>query len=798
MSGRRSVRTGIKGFRTRAVAAATAIGVVLGTAMTVAAVAYAADIHTDAVLSTDLAAPSQVGVGSNGFVIKVWATGNINNPSATGQARVVNKYFMAANGSITPSANAADQTTLQFTTQVNYSQTPPCGATLATSIQGCLNNPFVVNATLVVASGTADNTTGTLTVATTGSTALNADTTPDTGIVQVDAPVTNTAPTVSVTGVTQGGTYEIGSVPVAACSITDAEDGNSTAAASLGQISGANSAYGLGSQTAGCSYTDGGGITRSASATYSIVDTATPAISLFSRTPSANSFGWNNSSVTLVWNCSDSGSGVVAATITKTVPTEGQNQSESAYCTDHAGNTSATNTVTGISIDTTAPNAPTVTLNPAANAQGWNNVAVTATFVWSGDAGAAAQSGEGSCTTPTTVSDESLSGAGTTLSGTCADKAGNTSNPTAVTVKVDLTKPTISADSGTYLSGSWTNQTVTVTFTCFDALSGLLGTCPTMVVVSSNTTGAGQNVSASVSDKAGNTETSTTINVKVDKTKPTISGSASPTGPDGSNGWYKTAPTVTFICGDALSGIASCVADGSSPASSSVTLNESATAQAVSGTATDNAGNSEIASVTGLKVDLSNPAVPTWGSGGISDGGSYYFGSVPAATSCTSSDAISGLRDCLVSGRLTTVGTHTLTATATDNAGRTSTATRTYTVLAWTLKGFYQPVDMNGVWNTVKNGSTVPLKFNIFAGTTELTDNASVQSLTATPVICGDASAPVDEIEALATGGTTLRYDTTGGQFIYNWQTPKLAGKCYSVSVTTQDGSKLTALFKLK
>jgi len=267
-------------------------------AMTVAAVAYAADIQTDAVLSTNLAAPTQVAIGSNGFVIKVWATGNINNQAATGQAKVVTKYFMATNGSITPSANAADQTTLQFTTGVNYSQSPPCGATLATSIQGCPNNPFVVNATLVVASGTADNTTGTLTVATIGSIALNADGSPDTGIVQVDAPVTNTAPTVSVTGVTQGGTYEIGSVPVAGCSILDAEDGNSTAAASLGPISGANSAHGLGSQTASCSYTDGGGITRSASATYSIVDTVSPAIVLFSRTPSANSFGWNNSSVT--------------------------------------------------------------------------------------------------------------------------------------------------------------------------------------------------------------------------------------------------------------------------------------------------------------------------------------------------------------------------------------------------------------------------------------------------------------------------------------------------------------------
>ena len=32
---------------------------------------------------------------------------------------------------------------------------------------------------------------------------------------------------------------------------------------------------------------------------------------------------------------------------------------------------------------------------------------------------------------------------------------------------------------------------------------------------------------------------------------------------------------------------------------------------------------------------------------------------------------------------------------------------------------------MNGVVNTVKGGSTVPLKFEVFAGTTELTDTAS-------------------------------------------------------------------------
>jgi hypothetical protein len=104
---------------------------------------------------------------------------------------------------------------------------------------------------------------------------------------------------------------------------------------------------------------------------------------------------------------------------------------------------------------------------------------------------------------------------------------------------------------------------------------------------------------------------------------------------------------------------------------------------------------------------------------------------------------------------------------------------------------------MNGVFNTVKNGSTVPLKFEVFAGPTELTSTSSVKSLTQALMAC-DASAITDDIETTATGGTSLRYDTTAGQFVYNWQTPKTVGKCYRVTMTTLDGSTLVAFFKLK
>jgi hypothetical protein len=86
----------------------------------------------------------------------------------------------------------------------------------------------------------------------------------------------------------------------------------------------------------------------------------------------------------------------------------------------------------------------------------------------------------------------------------------------------------------------------------------------------------------------------------------------------------------------------------------------------------------------------------------------------------------------------------------------------------WVLKGFSSPVDMNGVVNTVKGGSTVPLKFEVFAGS-ELTDVSAVSSIKVVESTC--TSAPTDALEATATGGTSVRYDSAAGQFIYNWQT---------------------------
>ena len=118
-----------------------------------------------------------------------------------------------------------------------------------------------------------------------------------------------------------------------------------------------------------------------------------------------------------------------------------------------------------------------------------------------------------------------------------------------------------------------------------------------------------------------------------------------------------------------------------------------------------------------------------------------------------------------------------------------------FKVTAWTFgTGFKSPVSMDSnKVNQLKGGSTVPLKFNVFAGTTEVIANVGTVFATTAPCDSGDAtvSVPVE-----ATGSTSLRYDTTGAQWIYNWKAPTGLG-CYKVGVTLTDGTVITTDFKV-
>jgi hypothetical protein len=106
---------------------------------------------------------------------------------------------------------------------------------------------------------------------------------------------------------------------------------------------------------------------------------------------------------------------------------------------------------------------------------------------------------------------------------------------------------------------------------------------------------------------------------------------------------------------------------------------------------------------------------------------------------------------------------------------------------------------MNNVVNVVKGGSTVPLKFNIYAGNVEKTNVSDVmyQSVQVGEYACGGSNeVPMEDVPN--TGATALRYDTTGHQFIQNWQTPKQANRCYVVRMTAADGSYIQAYFRTK
>jgi YVTN family beta-propeller protein len=203
-------------------------------------------------------------------------------------------------------------------------------------------------------------------------------------------------------------------------------------------------------------------------------------------------------------------------------------------------------------------------------------------------------------------------------------------------------------------------------------------------------------------DVAGNVEPAHLTTIKIDKAPPSITSSQTPAA--NAHGWNNTNVSVSFACSDALSGLAS----DSPPAPTA--LSSDGTNQQVTGKCKDLAGNVASATVSGINIDKRPPALS----------------GLPAA-SCTlwppdkrfvtvaaisAADVLSGISsfnvtgtsnepqdpnnpDIIISGtgtqprtvqlRANRLGTgtgrvYTLTTTATDAAGNTTTAVSTCTV----------------------------------------------------------------------------------------------------------------------
>ncbi|TNB68517.1 hypothetical protein FHJ30_19090 [Arthrobacter sp. BB-1] len=534
-----------------------------------------------------------------------------------------------------------------------------------------------------------------------------------------------------------------------------------------------------------CSASSSGGSTGTVTVPVKKDGTA-PTVSYADATGTAGNDNWYTSDVLARFLATDETSGL--ATSSQEVSSSGEGADVrvlSPAFTDNAGNTVPDGTISrSFKIDKTAPSVSYDTEAGTLGFGGWYVSDVRASFK-------ATDLTSGPLSSTQTVTSSGEGEAVMVESPAFTDNAGNTTPAGAASqsFKIDKTAPSVGYDgvaSGTLGENNWYVTDVGARFTATDATSGLLTSSQT--VYSSGEAADVKVLSPAFVDNAGNITPAgaTSQSFKVDKTAPTVGYVGTSPAANG-DGWYNTDVAVTFGADDLVSG----PADSTKSVTSS---GEGETVTVLSPEFKDLAGNVRAAgeASTVLKIDKTAPTV-TFDSV-IADG---YYGSTPAQPTCTATDKLSGVRGaCEVTGYGTGVGTYNLTATATDLAGNTTTITHSYEVKRWTVKGFYQPIDMNGVLNTVKGGSTVPAKFEIFAGDRELTDVSAVDSLKASPIQC--SLLHVDDIEVTATGSTYLRYDALAGQFIYNWKTPTSPGSCYQLTMTAKDGSSISANFKLK
>jgi hypothetical protein len=291
------------------------------------------------------------------------------------------------------------------------------------------------------------------------------------------------------------------------------------------------------------------------------IDKTPPLLLPAIATPSPNAAGWSNSDVTLTWSCVDALSGIASSSpgggegsagpgsvrqIHDTLTSEGALQVRSATCTDQAGNLAAQQSEP-IGIDKTPPTLGFGAQDPPANPGGWNRSDVR----WPFSPHDSLSGLDPATPTSAFVGGE---GVGLTTRVTLVDVAGNSAFFDTPAVSIDRSQPQIALLTRLPAANAegWNNSDVSATWSCSDGLSGVLSETVSATLVDE---GAGQSVSATCLDAAGNSASDTLAGVNIDKTAPVVSCSNSAPSLWPPN--HKLATVRTLVTpGDALSGSA--------------------------------------------------------------------------------------------------------------------------------------------------------------------------------------------------------------------------------------------------